>query len=215
MEIKDKSEGKSDLSQQKKTGISLKKIGIPRLIMLVMAGILIILLSVPGFFSSENSTDNTLQDNESKVVQKDSNTTSYDSNTYISEMENKLEKILRKVSGIGDVEVMITLKASSEQVALKDNPSTQESVNEVDGEGGSRTNNNITREDSTVLVTNEDGNSQPYIIQELEPEVEGVLVIAEGGDNAKIKMDVMEAAQVLFDIPAHKVKVMKMNQENN
>ena len=207
MEIKDKGEGKFKLS--------LKNIGVPRLIMLVMAGILIILLSVPGIFSSVKSTDDTSKDVESKVVQKDSNTTSYDSNTYISEMENKLEKILGNVSGIGKVEVMITLKSSSEQVALKDNPSTQESVNEVDGEGGSRTNNNITREDSTVLVTNEDGNSQPYIIQELEPEVEGVLVIAEGGDNAKIKLDVIEAAQVLFDIPAHKVKVMKMNQANN
>ncbi|MDF2512705.1 MAG: hypothetical protein K0S04_2571 [Herbinix sp.] len=206
MEIKDKSGEKFKLS--------LKKIGVPRLIMLAMAGILVILLSVPGIFSSVDSTEDAPKDNESKVVQKDSNTTSYDSNTYITEMENKLENVLSKVSGIGDVEVMITLKASPEQVALKDKPSTQESVNEVDGEGGSRTNNNITREDSTVLVTNENGNSQPYIIQELEPEVEGVLVIAGGGDNAKIKLDVIEAAQVLFDIPAHKVKVMKMNEAN-
>ncbi len=215
MEKKENGGEKSNFLKKEKIGLSLKNIGLPRLIMLAMAGVLIILLSVPGIFSSVNSKKEIPKDNESKVVQKDSNTTSYDSNTYISEMENKLEKILGKVSGIGNVEVMITLKASSEQVPLKDKPSTQESVNEVDGEGGSRTNNNMTREDSTVLVTNEDGNSQPYIIQELEPEVEGVLVIAEGGDNAKIKLDVIEAAQVLFGIPAHKVKVMKMNQANN
>jgi stage III sporulation protein AG len=126
-------------------------------------------------------------------------------------MENKLKSILSKVSGIGEVEVMITLKASEEQVPLKDNPSTQESVNEVDGEGGSRINNNVTREESTVLVTDDNGSSMPYILQELEPKVEGVLVIAEGGDNAQVIADITKAAEVLFGVPPYKVEVMKMS----
>ncbi len=189
----------------------LKKLGLPRLVMLLLAGILIIVLSVPGIFSTTKPVKNDTSDNNTQVVQKDTNTTSYDTNTYISEMESKFQNILRKVFGIGDVEVMITLKASSEQVPLKDNPSTQESVNEVDGEGGSRTNNSITRDESTVLITDGNGNSGPYIIQELEPEIEGVVVIAEGGDNVNVIKDIMEAAQVLFNIPAHKVKVMKMS----
>ena len=191
--------------------ISLKKIGLTRLIIIFMVGILIILLSFPSIFSSKESAGNVVEDNNTKVVQNDTNTTSYGTNTYITEMENKLEEILGKVSGIGKVEVMITLKASAEQVPLKDNPSTQESVNEVDGEGGSRTNNSVTREENTILVTNENGDSVPYIIQEFEPKVEGVFVIAEGGDDVNIIMDIMEAAEVLFGVPAHKVKVMKMS----
>lgn len=194
-----------------KKKISLKEIGLPRIIMVFLAGILIIVLSIPGIFNTNKSTNDSAEDKSDKVVQNDTNTTSYDTNTYITEMETRLQNILRKVSGIGEVEVMITLKASGEQVPLKDNPSTQESVNEVDGEGGSRTNNNVTREESTVLYTDENGNSVPYIIQELEPEVEGVVVIAEGGDDPNIKMDIMEAAEVLFNVPAHKVKVMKMS----
>jgi stage III sporulation protein AG len=198
-----------------KKKISLKEIGLPKLVMIFVAGILIILLSLPGIFNSDKSSADTPRDNNSQVVQKDTNTTSYDTNTYISEMEKKLKNLLSKVSGIGEVEVMITLKASGEQVPLKDNPSTQESVNEVDGEGGSRTNNNVTRDESTVLVDNGSGNSMPYIIQELEPEVEGVVVIAEGGDDARIIMDIIEAAEVLFNVPAHKVKVMKMRNGIN
>jgi stage III sporulation protein AG len=198
-----------------KKKISLKEIGLPKLIMIFIAGILIILLSVPGIFTSKKTTEDKTQVNNNKVVQNDTNTTSYDSNTYITEMENKLKNILRKVSGIGDVEVMITLKASKEQVPLKDNPSTQESLNEVDGEGGNRTNTSAKREENTVLLTNEDGDSVPYIIQELEPEVEGVVVIADGGDNAYVIMDIMEAAEVLFDVPANKVKVMKMGNGIN
>lgn len=197
-----------------KKKISLKEIGLPKLIIIFAAGILIILLSFPGIFQSSQKAKDNAQDN-SQVVQNHTNTTSYESNTYIAEMEKKLKSILSKVSGIGKVEVMLTLKASQEQVPLKDNPSTQESVNEVDGEGGSRTNNSLTREESTVLVADENGNSVPYIIQELEPEVEGIVVIAEGGDNVKIIMDIIEAAQVLFNVPAHKVKVMKMSNGIN
>ncbi len=194
-----------------KKKISLKEIGLPKLIMIFVAGILIIFLSFPNIFGSKKSTEDSSLVSNTEVVQNDTNTTSYDTNTYITEMENKLEGILKKVTGIGEVEVMLTLKASKKQVPLKDNPSTQESLNEADGEGGSRTDNNVKREESTVLVTNEDGNSAPYIIQEIEPDIEGVVVIAEGGDDVNIILDIMEAAEVLFDVPAHKVKVMKMS----
>lgn len=193
-----------------KKKISLKEIGLSKLIIIFAAGILLILLSVPSLFDSSKSSNSSSQDNI-KVEQNDTNTTSYDTNTYITKMENKLQNILRKVDGIGEVEVMLTLKSSEKQVPLKDTPSTQESLNEVDGEGGSRTDNSVQREESTVLVTNEDGNSVPYILQELEPEIEGVVVIAEGGDDVYIMKNIIEAAEVLFDVPAHKVKVMKMS----
>jgi len=199
-----------------KKKISLKEIGLPKLIMMFAAGILIIiLLSFPGTFNFKSNDDSKKTVTNTKIVQNDTNTTSYDTNTYITEKENKLKSILKKVSGIGNVEVMITLRASEKQVPLKDTPSTQESVNENDREGGSRVNSNVTRDESTVLITNENGDSVPYIIQELEPKVEGVVVIAEGGDDARIKLDIIEAAEVLFNVPAHKVKVMKMRNEIN
>jgi stage III sporulation protein AG len=192
-----------------KKKISLKEIGLPKLMMIFVTGVLLIILSFPNFFAAKKPMKNRL-DKNSQLAQKDGNTTSYPANTYIIEMENKLESILSKVSGIGKVTVMITLRASREKVPLKDRPYTQEGVNEVDGEGGSRGNNSIKREESTVIVTNENGGGAPYIIQELEPEIAGVVVIAEGGDDVRIKMDIMETAQVLFDVPANKVKVMKM-----
>ncbi|NLC19108.1 MAG: stage III sporulation protein AG [Clostridiales bacterium] len=189
---------------------SLKDIGLPKLVIMLVTGILIVLLSVPGLFGSDKKGTGKINDGNLQVVQKDMNMTSYDTNTYISEMEKKLKNILKKVSGIGDVEVMITLKASGKQIPLKDYPSIEESLNEVDGEGGSRTNNSVKRDESTVLVGDGKGGEAPYILQETEPEVEGVLVIAEGGDNVQIIIDIIEAVEVLFNVPAHKVKVMKM-----
>ena len=40
--------------------------------------------------------------------------------------------------------------------------------------------------------------------------IEGVVVIAEGGDNDDIRKDITEIVQALFDIDAHKIKVVKM-----
>lgn len=194
-----------------KKKISLKEIGLPKLILIFTAGILLILLSIPNLFGNKDTNKDEGVNNKMIQEQNGTNMTSYDTNTYIEEQEEKFEDILRKVSGIGEVEVMITLKASSERIPLKDSPYTQEGLNEDDGEGGSRTNNVVKREESTVLVTNEGGKTQPYIVQELEPKIEGVLVIASGGDNALIISNIIDAAEVLFGVPAHKVKVMKMS----
>lgn len=198
-----------------KKKFTLKEIGLPKLVMLLMAGILLILLTFPGIFDSKKTKDEPTKDNIDSITENDMNTTSYSTNTYIEEMESKLCGILKKVSGIGEVEVMITLKNSKEQVPLKDRPYTQEGLNELDGEGGNRSNNKVQRDESTVLVTGDDGNEVPYIISEIEPEVEGVLVVAEGGDDAEIIMDIMETVEVLFDVPAHKVKVMRLSNNIN
>ena len=50
----------------------------------------------------------------------------------------------------------------------------------------------------------------PYVTLEINPKVEGVLVIAEGGGNSRIRQEILEAAQALFGIDAHKIKIMKM-----
>lgn len=47
------------------------------------------------------------------------------------------------------------------------------------------------------------------IEQEQVPEVEGVVVIMEGGQDPLLRKHTMEAIQALFGIEAHKIKIMK------
>ena len=54
-----------------------------------------------------------------------------------------------------------------------------------------------------------DGSSSPYVSKELSPEIEGVVVIAEGGDDAVVVKNITEAVQALFGVEAHKIKIMK------
>lgn len=199
--------------EKEKKKLSLKEIGPSRLVILLLAGVFLLVLSLPNMFSTDNATKDR-RDNVESIPQNTSISaeTGDESDTYTKTLEERLKKVLIKVEGIGSVEVMITLKGSKELVLLKDEPYTQESVNEEDGEGGKRDSRSINKEENTVLISNGNGESLPYVIQELEPKVEGIVIIAEGGGNIEIIREIMGAAQVLFDVPAHKIKVMKMNK---
>lgn len=187
--------------------LSIKEIGLPKIITLIAVGIFLLVLSVPGLFD----TDSGRKENKSFVSQSVDITKDSDTNeTYVEMQERKLENLLKKVEGIGEVEVMLTLKASKEQVALKDSSNSQNSNSETDSQGGSRVSSDTSKSEETVMAQSGQGESSPYVVKELEPEVEGVLVIARGGDDAKVISEINSAVQVLFDVPAHKIKVMKM-----
>ena len=111
---------------------------------------------------------------------------------------------LAKVEGVGNVKVMITLASSSEKVVEKD----QEMTSEVqEGESGGKN----TSSSETAVYANGNGEETPYVKQELSPRIEGVLVIADGGDNAIVIENITEAVQALFGVDTHKIKVMKHN----
>ena len=62
--------------------------------------------------------------------------------------------------------------------------------------------------ESTVL--RKDGSvEEPYVTKTISPDVEGVVVMAQGADNAQIRKELSEAVQVLFGVEAHRVKVLK------
>lgn len=202
--------------EKKKLSIKdiIKGMSPSNLVIILLVGIFLVILSFPNLRSSsgtskDNSTSSNYNLKKDGITNQNANNTE---ETYLVALEKKLEGVLGKVEGIGSVEVMITLKGSKELVTLKDSPYTQESGNENDGEGGSRQNSKIDKDDSTVIVNSGNGESMPYVIKEIEPEVAGVVVIAQGGDNGIIKTEITEAVQVLFNIPVHKIKVMKMNK---
>lgn len=194
-----------------KKKLSIKEIGLPKLFLLLGAGILLLVLSLPDGKSK----------NEAQTPQTQSGTgqnasggallsgAPEEEEETVKEMEERLETLLRKVKGIGDVKVMITLKSTKERVVLKDSPYTSNNSVEVDGEGGQRTVTDLEQGEETILVDGS-GETGPYVVKELMPEVQGVVVIAQGAGDAGLISEIVEAVEVLFGVPAHKVKVMKM-----
>lgn len=127
---------------------------------------------------------------------------------YEKELENRVKEILKNVDGVGKVDVMLTLKSSGEKVLHVDQDKSRSSSEEKDSAGGTRKSMTEEIKDST-LVTGNGTSGQPVIEKELRPEIAGVVISAEGGGSSVVKTEISEAMEALFDIPAHKIKVLK------
>ena len=105
---------------------------------------------------------------------------------------------------------MVTLRSFGQQVVEKDIPQETERTEETDSAGGTRQTKSERKEESTVYVTDADGSRTPYVTETIQPRVEGVTVVARGGGDARIQKNITEVIEALFDIEAHKIKVVKM-----
>lgn len=126
-------------------------------------------------------------------MEKEQEEAAEETDDYERRMEQKLEELLSSVEGVGEVRVMLTFEGSGEKTVEKDKTVSQDESREE-------------------TVYEEYGSSEriPYVTSESNPRVEGVLVIAQGGGNGQIRREILEAAQALFGIEAHKIKIMKM-----
>ena len=127
---------------------------------------------------------------------------------YEKQMEERVKEILKNTEGVGEVDVMIVLKSSEEKVLHVDQTKSRTSTEEEDSAGGKR--KAMSEEVSGTSVFSENGSEKvPVIEKELRPEIEGIVVSAQGGGNAAVRAEISEAMEALFNIPAHKIKVLK------
>ena len=188
------------------------------LLILVLAGILLFIIALPT--SDGEKADSgmkektkalsgeTLQtgDGQTPGINPGTGTDEY----YAAAMEQRLTEALADMAGVGKVRVMITLKSSRGLVVEKEEQMEQSSVKETDSQGGSRISDQASREE-TVVRSTDGSNSDPCVVKSYVPEIEGVLVVAEGAGSGTINRTVTEVVQALFGVEAHKVKVVKMN----
>ena len=118
--------------------------------------------------------------------------------------------MLGQMEGVGKAEVMITLSDSGETIVEKDQKEQTNRIGESDASGGTRTTTDQETEETTVYVEN-GSEKHPYVTKEVLPKVEGVLVVAEGGDDPRVISDISDTVMALFRVEAHKIKVVKMS----
>ncbi len=120
---------------------------------------------------------------------------------YINKMENRLAETLKKVNGAGKVSVFISIESGGEKVLAtdniyKDNVEEEESLT-----------NSQTEEEKKVVLSDISNEQMPYVIEEKLPKISGVLVVAEGALDERVRYDIYEAVRALFGLSAHRIKV--------
>ncbi len=107
---------------------------------------------------------------------------------YCAQLEERLEKILPKISSVGKVDVMITAENHGEIILAKDFDEKNE---------------------ETIILNQKGGGEDAKVIKEIYPKIHGVIVTAEGGKSDKVKKDITDAITALLDVQAHKIKVFE------
>lgn len=127
-----------------------------------------------------------VKEKEEETVEEDQGVLEETEDGWQEKMQNRLQEVLMKAEGVGRAEVFITFENTGEKVVEKD-------------------------ENATVFTKDSKGNQTPYLTSEQYPKISGVVVVAQGGDNPQVIRNIQEAVQALFQVEAHKIKVMKMN----
>lgn len=156
--------------------------------------ILIIFLIATNLFFSSRDIETT------KVETPKRDDVIYD---YNIELENRLKDILEKFSGVGEVDVMITLEDSIEKVPASNTTKTVKSTKETDSGGEVR---EINREDiNTQIINNQSGGIMT--IKEINPTIKGVIVVAEGAGDPLVLERLYEAVKTVLGINGNKVQI--------
>lgn len=135
----------------------------------------------------------TIQEKESQVVEQ-------------NELEQKLEAILSKIEGAGNVEVLITYSQSSELVPVYNESSTVSTTEESDQQGGTR---RIEENTTQKEVIYEENSGQKELVTQkvINPKVEGAIILAEGAEDSTVKTNIVQAVEAVTGIATHKIQV--------
>lgn len=161
------------------------------LVVLLIAVVLIIWFADFGTNANETTKDTTSTSSLSQ---------------YTTELENKLSATLSQIEGAGSVSVMITLDGSSQLILAYETESKSNTTDNTTSSGTSTKTNNTTA-NSTPIIINSNGQSTPLVLSEIMPDVKGVVVVCEGANNIRVKLNILEAVQALLGVSSSQIEI--------
>lgn len=116
----------------------------------------------------------------------------------VQDLEKRLEKALSNMEGVGKVSVVINYESSKELV-----PAVSTDVKSTSSQDGEKSVNEANESAEVVSV-----NGSALILRENQPDVRGVIVVAEGAEDIGIRMNLLYAVTTLLDITSDKVEIL-------
>ncbi len=124
------------------------------------------------------------------------------------QMEAELAHTLSLIAGVGQVKVELNLKSSNRKVWERQQSASKRVTQEQGALNTEETNN-----DQIVIAKGLDGRDNPILKEELAPEIQGVIVVATGAGDARIREMLMSTVMTILNLPAHRVMVIAGKNE--
>lgn len=190
-------------------------------LLLILVGVLFMVIQLPVENEKKESSLSSLKGKEGKETANESmdGFTSdiaeeiKTESDYRMELEQRTEAILSAMEGAGTVKVMITLKNDGSVLVEKDLEKSSQKESVCDSSGATQVEEAESTKENTKYYTNEMGQEVPVIESRSLPQVEGILVVAEGGEDPGMNLKIVNACQALFGIEAHKIVIVKGNAD--
>ena len=124
------------------------------------------------------------------------------------ELEIKLEDILSKINGVGQVDVMINYTESTQIIPIYNKTEKNSTTDESDSGGGTR---KIQESDINQEVVYQEENGKNVIAtqKKVSPKIEGAIITAQGANNPNIKNSIIQAVEAVTGLATHKIQVFE------
>ncbi len=165
----------------------LEKLRSPKVLVIAgLCGILLIFLS--GLSS----------DKETKEVK----TNEFSFEEYRLSIEEGIEKIVKDITGSGKVQVVVTLESSVRYNYAESLEETKTEKNEKE----SQSSDNELKE-GYITVKTADGGEEALLVTARMPEIRGIAIVCEGGDNEIINQKIQNAVMAALNITSKRVYI--------
>lgn len=115
---------------------------------------------------------------------------------FLAETEKRLEQLLGRIRGVGQVQVMLTLKSGS-SLQLAENRST--SLRDTEN-----------RQDRDVVTLNRGSGYEDVVVTEQTyPVYQGAVVVCQGAGDSSVNLAVIQAVSVLTGLGSDKITVVQ------
>lgn len=132
--------------------------------------------------------------------------TSFDSESYTARLQKQLEETIRQIDGAGETRVMVTLESGEQTVYAY----AEKTGTDYTQTGEEKVSEKSTYQNDYIMVDDENGNKKALEQTTLEPEVKGVAVVCQGGDDIMVVKRVTELVSVLLGVSTNRICVTKM-----
>ncbi|MBP3481115.1 MAG: hypothetical protein J6K66_05900 [Clostridia bacterium] len=154
------------------------------IMLIILALIGILMITAGGMFQKSD------EDKEKDV---------FDEKVYIEDLEKRIGEMVSSIKGAGESRVVINIISTTESVYVKENKKSYDSSSE---KSKSET------EDSVLTMTDSSGNEYALVTKQIMPQIGGVTVVCDGGEDATVKASVINAVCTVLNIGANKVCVI-------
>lgn len=207
--FKDKLKAIINKNESENQGNNKKKI--ENLVFLVITLIITIVIINYVWNGNKNSNKTITNSAGKQLAYTQGNQNTNQNVTNSGNLEERLEDILKNISGVGNVKVFINYSESSETVAMYNENSKTSVTEETDTSGGVRK-VETTDSQKEIVYQEDNGDKVPIIQKTVEPKIEGAIITAKGASNINIKTSIIQAVEAATGLATHKIQVFEMSQ---